>query len=370
MRICVDIQPAVGQVAGVGRYTQQLVRHLAPLCAPDELVLFYFDFQRRGAAGLPAAIQRPCRWLPGRAANRLWRTTHAPPFNWFAGPADVYHFTNFLIPPLSRGRAVVTIYDLSFLRHPEMGDDRNVRYLSAGIRHAAARADAVLTISAFSAGEITGLLGVDAARVHVIYPGISPDFARPADDAIARVRRELGLERPYLLSVGTLEPRKNVPFLVDVFEQLTDFDGDLVLAGAPGWKYAPILERIARSPRAARIRYLRHVGEGCLPALYAGASLYVQSSCYEGFGFPPVEAMACGTPVLSSTGGSLAEVVGDAGVVLPDYDAGNWAAEVRRLLGDGARRDRLVAAGRARAARYRWDEAARQTLAVYRMVGA
>ena len=182
------------------------------------------------------------------------------------------------------------------------------------------------------------------------------------------MRSRLGLERPYLLTVGTIEPRKNYPFLVDVFEQLDWFDGDLAIAGMPGWRMQPIVERLHGSPRAGSIKWLRYVDDGDLPALYAGAELLVFPSFYEGFGFPPLEAMACGTAVVSSRGGSLGEVLGEAALTLEQFDAAAWCDAIRRVLEDSNLRAGLVKAGREQAASYRWQETAARTWDVYRKV--
>jgi glycosyltransferase involved in cell wall biosynthesis len=171
--------------------------------------------------------------------------------------------------------------------------------------------------------------------------------------------------------LSTIEPRKNLPFLVDLFENMADFDGELVICGQPGWKYEPILDRIRASKRAGAIRLLGHMDDADLPALYTGADLFLCSSFYEGFGFPPLEAMACGTPVLSSAGGSLAEVLGDAAVVRQDFDPEGWLADAQRLLSGSALRAELRQRGLMQAAQYRWEKTAQQTFAVYReLLGA
>lgn len=371
MRVCIDGQSAIAQRAGVGRYTRSLIQHLAPAAGTDRLSMFYFDFQRRGVPWEVSGVEhRAVRWCPGRWAQGAWKTVNWPPFNGFAGPADVYHFPNFILPPLTRGKSVVTIHDMSFMRFPEFAEAANLRYLTARIRDTVNRADAIITDSRFSADEIAALLPVDRAKITPIHLGISGDFAAPDRAAADAVRRRHGIDGPYLLSVGTLEPRKNLGFLVDVFERLADFDGQLVLAGMPGWKVEPILQRIRSSPRASRIRHLSYVADEDLPALYAGAELLVVTSLYEGFGFPPLEAMACGTPVVSSAGGSLKEVLGSAAVVLDGYQADPWAMEIRRALSDTALRRRLADDGRTQSQRYRWADTAQKTWDVYRRVGA
>lgn len=366
MKLCLDIQSALGQTAGVGRYTRMLARHLAAQRGMDELMLFHFDFNRKGSGlTLPGVQQRAVRWVPGRLVQYGWQTLQFPPFDWFSGPADVYHFPNFIRPPLRRGRSVVTIHDAAFLRFPETLEEKNFRYLSRHILHTVRSSDAILCVSAFTARELEELMAVPSRKLHVIPPGLTTDIRRADDASIAAIRRKRELDRPYLLSVGTLEPRKNYPFLIEVFERL-DFDGDLVIAGMKGWKTESILARHEASPRRDRIRFLEFVGDDELPALYSGAELFVMPSMYEGFGFPPLEAMQCGTPVLSAATGSLPEVLGDAAVMLEGFDAVAWADTIEGLLGDSARRAALIAAGARQASAYTWEKTAQRTWQVYR----
>ncbi len=369
MNVCLDIQPALAQRAGVGRYTRALVEHLGESRGADRLRLFYFDFRRRGLNfATPGLEQQAIHWCPGRLIQKSWKTLHWPSFDRLAGRADVYHFPNFIIPPLTYGRTVVTMHDGSFLRYPAMAEAKNLAYLKTRIADTVRRADAIITNSRFSTREVVELLHADPAKVFSIPLGVADHICPPDQTAVARLRRERGLARPYLLTVGTLEPRKNMAFLADVFEAMSAFDGDLVIAGMRGWKYEPILERLRASPRAAAIHYLEYVNDNELPALYAGAELFMFPSIYEGFGFPPLEAMLCGVPVLASTAGSLPEVLGEAGRLIAEFDAERWAAEARRLLADSTVRRAMIAKGRAWAQRYTWRETARQTWEIYRKV--
>lgn len=368
MKVCVDIQAALGQRAGVGRYVRELLGHLGADAGADEIAAFYFDFKRTGLDAVPPGVaMRSCRWMPGRAAQAAWKRFGFPPYEWFAGAADLYHFPNFIRPPLGKGRkSVVTIHDVSFLRMPETTEAKNLAWLSAEIHRTAQNADAILTVSRFSAREIVDLLQVPAEKVFPVWLGL-PEFGPPPTAAAAaQARKTLGLEKPYLLMVGTIEPRKNLPFLVKIYEALKDFDGDLVLAGGLGWKTGETLRAISESPRRAGIRLLKRLDDAQLSALYAGAAAFVFPTRYEGFGFPPLEAMGRGAPVVAARTSSLPEVLGDAAEWVDGYDAETWADKVRGVLGDPARAARLRAAGCAQAQKFTWAETARQTWAVYR----
>lgn len=371
MRVCIDIQSAIAQRAGVGRYTKALVEQIGAVAEPaDELTLFYFDFKRVGTPfPVSNADYKSIQWLPGRLVQKAWKSIGQPPFNWFAGSADVYHFPNFVIPPLTRGRSIVTIHDVSFLRHPEAAEPKNLRYLNAQIRRTIAHADHILTDSQFSADEICELLAVDEERVQAIHLGLTPNLRAPAPERIESMRETLDLRKPYLLFVSTLEPRKNIPFLIDSFARLSSFDGELVIAGMRGWKFEPILKHLENSPARDRIRYLEYVDEAWLPALYAGAELFLFPSLYEGFGFPPLEAMQCGTPVVSSRAGSLPEVLGSAAHYVDIADPQDWADAIEALLHDTTLSDQYRQDGTEQAAKFRWTDTARKTWAAYREVG-
>ena len=367
-----DIQAGLGQTGGIGRYVRELFRHLgAGSAAGDAVEGFCFDFHRRWR-GMPWAAGgrvRACRWMPGRIAQAAWKRVHAPPFDWFAGDADVYHFPNFVRPPLGKGkRSVVTIHDLSFLRMPETTEKKNLAWLTAEIQRTAATADAILTDSRFSAGEIHDLLGVERERIHPVWLGLDSFPPPPPEAEASALRRGLGLERPYLLMVGTLEPRKNIPFLVKVFEELRDFDGDLALVGSLGWKTEGTLSAIESSPRRDRIRRLGGIRDDQLAAVYAGAAAFVYPTRYEGFGFPPLEAMARGVPVVSARNSSLPEVLGDVPRWVDGFAPGEWAEAVRAVLRDAEGREAMKRAGVAQAGRFAWGETAKATWSVYRRV--
>ncbi len=368
MRACLDVQAAIDQRSGVGRYARSLAEHLASCRESDELTLFSSGSPGGSDIAIPGATRRVLSWVSPRVLRKAWSVLRVPPFDWLAPGADLYHFPDFVRPPLRRGTSVVTIHDLAFLRFPDTLEPRNLRFLAARVGDAVSASDAVIANSAAIADEVQDAFAAARGKTHAIWPGVEPRFRAVTPSDIADVRRKLGLDRPYLLFVGTLEPRKNLPFAVDVFERMRRFDGELVLAGARGWKLEPVLARINASSRSANIRQLAFVDEAHLPALYAGAELFLFPSLYEGFGFTPLEAMAAGAPVVASSGGSLREVLGDGAIVLDRFDADEWAHNCMGLLEDDGLRRSLVSRGRQRSLAFDWTDTARRTWALYRSV--
>lgn len=367
MIVSLQLQAAIGQRAGVGRYVHTLAPLLAARRGEDELLGFYFDFRRKGSP-FPEGLMREkaVRWIPGALVQQSWKRLGFPPYPFFAPKADVHHFPNFIIPPLGKGpKAVVSIHDACFLKVPETLEPKNLAYLRGHIDATVRRADRILTISETIADELREAYNLPHDKVRATLLGAPPALDRGTAD----VRADLKLDKPYLLHVGTLEPRKNHVFLFKVFEQLRHFDGELLLCGMEGWKVEPILQALRESPCADRIRHLRYVRDDQLAGLYQEAEALLFPSLYEGFGLPPIEAMRQGCPVLSSDGGSLPEVVGGGGQVLPlEVDA--WAAALETLMGSPAERGHWVAAGRRRASEFSWERCADETWAVYRELGS
>lgn len=370
MKVCLDIQSAIGKRTGVGRYTIQLAESLIANRGTDSVILFAFDFLAKGSH-LPVfqgAIKRLVRWCPGRMASLCWKTINYPSFNLFAGNADVYHFPNFILPPLKKGNSIVTIHDLSFIRYPQFTENKNLRYLTSKIHNTITRADLIITDSHYIAEEIQEYLQVPQEKLVVVYPGIGTEFRHLSHDEISTVNstKTIEIESPYLLTVGTIEPRKNLEFMVELFENMPEFDGKLVIVGMLGWEYEPILKRIERSTRRKDIVLLGYVDDVLLPALYSGAEVFLCCSYYEGFGFPPLEAMACGTPVISSIGGSLGEVLKKGAVLIDRFEIEQWKHETTHLLHDLEWRTKIIDHGYQCASEYSWTQTASKIWQIYR----
>lgn len=375
MRVCLNIQAAIGKRTGVGRYAVSIAHELAKLRGEDdELAGFYFDFKRTGSPFDVETVQeRVCRWIPGRIVQQSWKRLQIPPYVWFAGKADVHHFPNFVVPPRAwrqKSKMVVSIHDLCFLRFPETVETKNLAYLRAEIGRTVKRASRIYVPCQTIREEMLTDLPVRPDQVKVIPLGVSPLDRIPPKEEVARVRQELGLERPYLMHVGTLEPRKNHVFLIEAFEAMDWFDGDLVLCGMHGWHTEAIVSTIENSPRKDRIRRLDFVPDGALTPLYAGAEAFLFPSLYEGFGLPPFEAMQVGTPAICSAGGSLGEVIEPGGIVLREFDAAAWSESTRKVVCDSEFREALVSGGFEHAKSFPWSETARQLWQSYREVSA
>ena len=369
MKICLDYQPAVTQRAGIGRYTRVLAEQLTALMNPeDSLKLFYFDFKGKGEqpSNLPSNVSiKRFRLCPGAIMQKLWNYSSFPSFDMLAGNADIYHFTNFLSRPVNKGKVVASIHDMSFMRYPEFTEEKNLAYLTRGIKRTIDSADAIITISKFSAEEIEYFFPSAKGKVFYSHLGIAQNFSPSSVEEIDAVKQKYKLERPYIITVGTIEPRKNHLLLVDAFEQIAAQGIDLVVVGGIGWKSDKIMERLTTSKFAPQIHILNHLGDGELPALYSGASVFALPSYYEGFGFPPLEAMGCGTPVVSAPGGSLKEVIEDAGIIVEDYNADAWATELMRAITDTELRKSFINKGLLHIKKFTWDKTVADTLKVY-----
>jgi glycosyltransferase involved in cell wall biosynthesis len=285
--------------------------------------------------------------------------------------AGLLHEPHYTLPVGWSGPSVVTVHDLTHLRFPHFFPPGAALYARAMAGFAVGRARRVIVDSEDTRIDVIERLGADPERVRVIHLGVSPGLVRPPADEIESFREPLRLPPGYLLYVGARKRHKNLGLLIDALARIPEHARPpLVLSGRPLTPDDPLM----RQAQARGVeRWLHTSGlvhdDAALSCLYAGAALYLQPSLAEGFGLPPLEAMACGVPVVSSNAGSLPEVLGDAAVLLPPrgLDAiHQWADTIVRLLGDDAERIRMAAAGRAQAARFTWEKAAAATLAIYR----
>ncbi len=354
LAVALDATPLLGFRTGVGVFCQWA---LDSLRHRDELAVSAFAIswrRRRGISGhVPPGVQVIDTPMPARPLHRAWSMGGMPPIEWFTGRQAVVHGTNFVVPPTRRAARVMTVHDLTSVRFPELCDDYTRRFPRL-VRRALAEGAWVHTPSEFVAAEVVDLLGAPPERVRAVHHGVPP-VDRPAAGGAGPA-----VPGPYVLALGTVEPRKDLPTLVRAFDLVADEDPDLrlVVAGADGWGVPAYEAAVAAAAHSGRILRLGYVDARLRSDLLRHASLYAYPSLYEGFGLPPLEAMLAGVPVVTTNAGALPEVVGDAAAVVPVGDAAAMAAAMGRLLSDDPARAALVAAGRARAASYRWEDSA------------
>ncbi len=370
-RVAIDVTPLIGARSGVGGALADIIDALGALDVPPVLLPYALSLRaRRARPDLPPDTHFVP--LPARFLLRAWVRFDWPRVDAFLGRADVVHATNYLTPP-TRHAALVTVYDLSFVRFPELCTPE-VRAFDPVLQRAIGRGAVVHTSSEFVAAEIEerygpGLLEND--RVVVVPLGVSR--LGDASRLPPSMRDRLG-GAPYILAIGTLEPRKNYPALVRAFAKIAadDHDVRLVIAGRDGPACAAVDAEVANLPPVARSRVVLGgaVDDAARRALLEGAAVVVYPSLYEGFGLPVLEAMACGVPVVTTRVGAIPEVAGDAALLVDPNDTDALAGEVARVLRDGTLRASLVARGRDRAQQFSWSATARGLDTLYRRLAS
>jgi glycosyltransferase involved in cell wall biosynthesis len=281
---------------------------------------------------------------------------------------DLLHSLDHVSPAWGPWQSVVTLHDLAFLLYPTTHTDASRAYYGA-TGESVRQAQRVIAVSQRTASDAVRLLGVDPSRMRVVHEAAGPAFSPQPYAALPPLAERFGipLDKPYAVFVGTLEPRKNVPLLLDAFARVREHvDAHLVLVGARGWLDDPIFSAHERSGLAEAAHFVGWIDEHELAVLYSHAGVLVLPSLYEGFGLPVLEAMACGTPVVCSNAGPLPEVAGDAAVLLPPTDARTWADAILNVLTQPRRADHLRARGLERARAFSWEQAAVETREVYR----
>lgn len=376
MLIGIDANPLLNtRPSGIEVYLAELAR-LLPVVAPQHRYRLYFNYlrsrhdQRVVSFSAPNVETRACR-IPSQIVGPLHRYAGLP-IDWLAGRVNLMFYPSFIVLPQWHGRAVVTVHDLIPLTHPEFCEAWVVRDFAAQVPPSLRRADAIIAVSRYTADAMSKVLGVERERVHIVPNGIHEQFRHVArsGDPLETARR-FGIDGPYVLFVGTHEPRKNLPRLLRAYGAMKPAvrrGHRLVLAGKGAWDEAAIASAIAEVPAESRVIQLGHVAAADLPGLYYGASVFCFPSLVEGFGIPPLEAMASGCPVLAADIPALREVLGEAALLVDPCSVEALRYGMERLLEDESLRSALRARGLRRAAEISWERTARETVAVFEQV--
>lgn len=366
-----DGTAVIRQAAGIGRYARELLLAMARLEGDNRMKVL--------AASAGSELQPPhlgprATWhlLPvtDRVTNVLWHRVRLPiPVEARVGRIDLFHSPDFSLAP-SVAPSIVTIHELAFEFMPQVCFPTLAAYLHAVVPRSIRRARAVIAPSAHTKSAIVERYGTPQSKIHVISEGVVASFnPTPEHDDGARLTR-LGLRQPFLLAVGTLEPRKNLARLLEAFARIAPRHPEMVLAiaGRPGWLYEGIFERHSSLGLNARVRFITNAEDDDLRALYRRSEAVVYASLYEGFGLPALEALASGSPLVASGNTSIPEVAADAALYFDPWDVDDMAATIDEVLQDGELRERLREAGPKRAQRFTWARAAELTVELYRDV--
>ena len=387
MQVAIDGRLISYTTGGIAHYARKLAMALANV-APEHRFTLLMSARRSVDIDPSEIVARPGLGRPRNVSTRRsvvvytgsdsslrtariltpphhrWEQLTLPLELWRLRP-DLLHSPDF-IPPFRRPcPAVITVHDLGFLYFPETLTEESRRYYGQ-VGRAVRSAERIIAVSHHTARDLAERLGA-TDRVRVIHNGVGAEFHPAPEAEVAATRASYDLDKPYVLFLGTFEPRKNVVTLLRAFRAIrARHDVLLLLAGRRGWLYQPIFDEIERLSLRDDVRVVEHAKPQDFRALYTGAVAFAYPSLYEGFGLPPLEAMACGTPTVVADTSSLPEVVGDAALRHRPTDHEALADALLRLLEDEDLRANLRRRGLEQAARFSWDEAARQTLAVYR----
>jgi glycosyltransferase involved in cell wall biosynthesis len=362
----IDLRPALSRSTGVGRYFEGLVSGLQRVDRQSRYVLFSSSLRERlRPEARPENFVVVDRRVPVRLLNTLWHRFELPTLDRLSGfRIDVAHSPTPLRLPSRRGRSLVTVHDLFFLDHREATAGEIRRDYATLARSHLLRADAILAVSSTTADDLAARLDLPRERVHVVHPGLDERFLPAGGSAN-------GARPPYLLSVATEEPRKDIPTLLEAFAILKrrGFEGGLELAGGPGLDTPRIVETIDRLGLERDVARMGYVGAGELPTLYRNARALVSPSLWEGFGLPLLEAMASGTVPIVSDIPAHREVAEGAALFVPPRDPTALARAIESVWTDESLRARLAARGIERARDFSWTESARKMAALYRQLG-
>lgn len=348
--------------AGIHVYLSETIRHLP--ANPN------IEYKQFSTSPPPSGATAEISWLSTSSFTThpigriLWEQLIWPVRNNLSG-CDIVHGTAFSLPYLNFKPSIVTVFDLSFIYYPELFPRFRRIYLTTMTRLACKRATKIITISNSSKADLVRLFDVEEDKIVVIYPGLAKNFTKWPNHEVEKFRSEKKLPQKFILHVGTLQPRKNLPLLIHAFHKAKLTDTHLVFAGGKGWFYEEIFNTVQKLNLEDRVHFPGYVPDEELHLWYSAADLLVFPSKYEGFGMPILEAMGCGTPVIASNASAMPEAVGEAGLLFDPNDTDELAQRISSLLDDDEQIAKMQKAGPIQAKRFSWQLAGEQTTSVY-----
>lgn len=371
MRIGIDATSLPPQPVGAGNYIIQLIRALSALEPEDEYVIFA---QKRGRALIDLPTSKRFHWQVVEdmtpAIRLMWEQTVLPRLSSKA-KIDVLHSLHYTRPLWLDCASVVTFHDMTFFLYPHLHTRSKRIFFPLATRLSARKAKAIIADSENTRQDIIRVLGVPEDKVFKVLLGVDPSFRPIKDSALKkRIGEHYHLPDKFILYLGMVEPRKNLPLLVRAYKELVERGSEhhLVVAGRFGWMYEDILRLVEQFGLKNRVHFTGYISQNDLPVIYNLARVFVYPTLYEGFGLPPLEAMACGVPVITTNVASLPEIVDDAGVLIEPDDQEALVNALERVLNDREISAELATKGPVRAAEFTWERTARQTLKVYQQV--
>lgn len=376
MRIGIDASVTTyNEKAGIGNYAFNLIKNLALIDKDNDYVLFY-NFGLRGKGKVLGINQsnfteKKIR-IPNRILHPLWSKLNFPSIEVIIGEIDVFHSPSFILPPFKKARSIVTVHDLSFKFFPEDYPKDFCKYYEREVPLSARRADLVITDSKSSKDDIVRWLNIPENKIRVIYLAVDERFRKVKDELLLKeIEQKFNIDRKFILSVGTLQKRKNLLRLIEAFYdfmKIVQEDYILVFVGKQEYPLEEVSRIVQEYGLEKKIIFTNYVPDEDLPALYSSASLFVFPSLYEGFGMPILESMACGTPVITSNVSSMPEVAGDAAILVNPEGREELAYAMQKVLTNSSLRERMIKKGEEQVKLFSWKKTAEQTLAVYKEV--
>lgn len=365
-KIGLNITPMLGQKTGIGWYTYKIIEKLIERNKNIYIGEVFNFYRRHDINKIRNNIKKieieENIFFPRRLFNKL---NYIFSYNlFFKKKKEIYHFFSFKIPKKIKGKVVVTIHDMIYKIYPETTQIKNMDKFDKEINHSIIMSDKIIAVSEATKKDILRYFNISEKKIEVIYPGVEDELYKTYIFKKQSIKKyKIGTK--YILFLGTLEPRKNIVNIIKSFERANLKEIKLVITGGKGWKYEEIFEAYKNSPCKDKIQMLDYIAEEDKIALYKGAELFIFPSLYEGFGMPVLEAMAAGTPVITSNISSLPEVAGDAAILVNPYDIDEISKAIKNIIGDEVLKKEMIRKGLEQAKKFTWENSVKKLEKIY-----